>query len=247
MKKTEDNINRQFSMIESYMNQTDKDISRIESTMEVMMATTYFNSASLAAYLLMKSMRSMQEMLFDSLIDVYKGHMDVHILSPVDLVEQLNVISGKLPKALTLPIENIQDDIKDLYRLLYVKARVTPTYFLFEVHVPLTSDEDFQLYKAFPLPIKTHTGTTTIQLQSQYIAVNFPKSAYISMAEEDVKLCTQLKSDRFICYKNLLVFNLQNNNAPCEAKLLSHNPSTPCDVKKSSCDDAYLYTRVEKH
>ncbi|KAL0870449.1 hypothetical protein ABMA27_005446 [Loxostege sticticalis] len=227
--------------MESFMNQTDTNLAKIESTMEAMMATSYFNSASLTAYLLIKNMRVMQDMLFDTLTDVYKGHMDVHLLTPVNLIDQLNVISGKLPKSLTIPVENVREDIKTLYKLLYAKARVTSDYFLFEVHIPLTSDEDFLVYKMIPLPVTTEKGMTNIiNLQSEYIAVNFQKNTYISVTENDLKLCTQTKQDSFLCYKNLPVFNLHNKNAPCEAKLLSHSSGTSCDVRPASCNDAWI-------
>ncbi|XP_028177739.1 uncharacterized protein LOC114365383 [Ostrinia furnacalis] len=226
--------------MEGYMNQTDTNLAKIESTMEAMMATSYFNSASLTAYLLIKNMRVMQDMLFDTLTDVYKGHMDVHLLTPVNLIDQLNDISGKLPKSLTLPVENIREDIKTVYKLLYAKARVTSDYFLFEVHIPLTSDEDFLIYKMIPLPVKTENGTTIINLQSQYIAVNFHKNTYISVTETDLKFCTQVKTDNYLCYKNVPIFNLHNYNAPCEAKLLSHSSGTTCDVRPASCNDAWI-------
>ncbi|KAL0861024.1 hypothetical protein ABMA27_009546 [Loxostege sticticalis] len=46
----------------------DTNLAKVESTMEAMMATSYFNSASLTAYLLIKNMRVMQDMLFDTLV-----------------------------------------------------------------------------------------------------------------------------------------------------------------------------------
>lgn len=49
-----------------------------------------------------------------------------------------------------------------------------------------------------------------------------------------------MKQDRLICNKNLPVFSLESKNAPCEAKLLSHSSSTPCDVKKTSCSDVWV-------
>ncbi|XP_075977359.1 uncharacterized protein LOC142977365 [Anticarsia gemmatalis] len=107
LKKNADNINRQFTMIDSFINDTNWKIAKIESAMEVMMATSYFNSVSLTSYLLINNLRKMQEILFDSLTDIYKGHMDVQLLTPVGLIEQLNVIAGRLPKSLTLPVEDI--------------------------------------------------------------------------------------------------------------------------------------------
>jgi hypothetical protein len=240
LKKSEENIKRQFNVIEDFMNNTNANLAKVGSTLEIVMATSYFNSASLAAYLLINNVRSVQEMLFNTLTDIYKGHIDVHLVTPVNLIKQLSAISGRLPRTLSLPIENIKEDIKDLYKLLYVKARVTDSYFLFEIHIPLISDEDFAFYQAIPLPTKYISETIMVKTTSKYIGVNFRKNIYVSLTEELLKQCIQQKPDSFVCNKNLPVYNLNNNNVPCEAKLLGHRYVTPCDVRSTSCKDEWI-------
>lgn len=36
------------------------------------------------------------------------------------------------------------------------------------------------------------------------------------------------------------IYSLESKNAPCEAKLLSHSSTIPCDVRKTSCSDAWV-------
>lgn len=98
LKRTEENIHRPLNLIDNFMNETNLNLAKIKSTTEVVMATSYFNSASLVTYLLLKNLKAMQEMLFDTLTNIYKGPMDVHLLTLVDLVQQLNILSGRLPK-----------------------------------------------------------------------------------------------------------------------------------------------------
>ncbi|CAG9113625.1 unnamed protein product [Plutella xylostella] len=205
LKKSEKNIQKQFSIIDDYMKQTDENIAKIETQLEEVMASNYFNSASLAAFLLMNSLRRVQELLFDSVTSIYKGHMNAELLSPTELINQLHKISGRLPKSLSLPLENINDDIKDLYQLLYVKARITNNYFLFEIHIPLITDEDFILHRIIPIPIRTENGTGMVQLSSNYIAVDLKRNKFISLSSEDMQKCTQLKQGTYTCDKNLPV------------------------------------------
>lgn len=240
LKKSEANIQKQFLLIDGFMNETNTNFAKVESEMEAVMASNYFNSASLSLHLLTENLKGVQEMLFETLTEVYKGHMKVRLLSPVNLINQLDAIAMKLPRTLSLPVKNTREGIKDLYKLLYVKARVTETYFLFEIHIPLISDEIYTFYQAIPLPIKTNTETYFIQLSSTYIAVNFRKNTYITLMEDDLKHCVQEGPDNFLCYKNLPVFNLNNNNIPCEAKLLSHYSTLPCDVTRAPCKDAWF-------
>ncbi|KAH9644480.1 hypothetical protein HF086_006013 [Spodoptera exigua] len=197
-------------MIERFMEETKTNLVSIETEIQIAMATSYFNSAALTASLLLRNLREIQTMLLNTLTNVYSGHMDVHLIPPVNLVKQLEDIAGKLPRTLSLPTENIKEDIKELYKLLYVKARITMNYFMFEVHIPLISDEEFTYYRAIAIPFKRDSNYKQMQLSSQYIAVNFEKNSYISLKDEDVKQCIKGQKHNFICTANMPVFNLHN-------------------------------------
>ncbi|KAI5633923.1 baculovirus F protein domain-containing protein [Phthorimaea operculella] len=240
LKKNEDSIKQQLTLMDDFVKQTDANIEKIESHLEIVMATSYFNSASLGAYLLINNLRKVQEMLFNSLTNVYKGHIDIQLISPINLINQLNLIAGQLPNSISLPIDSVRDDIKDIYKLLYVKARVTTNFFLFEVHIPLIKDEDFILYQVIPIPVKTEQGTAVMQLTSNYIAVDMKESTYITLSREDMQQCTQLKADKFICNKNLPILKLHTDNAPCEARLLGHYSTSLCSLKNATCKDAWI-------
>lgn len=74
LKKTEHNINRQLNLINGFINKTNFNLVKMESTIKIMMATSYFNSASIATYLLLQNLKEMQEMLFNTLTNLYKEH-----------------------------------------------------------------------------------------------------------------------------------------------------------------------------
>lgn len=240
LKKSETNIQRQFDIIDSFVNQTNMNIASIETEMEIISATTYINSASLTAYLLINSLKTFQEMLFNTLTNVYQGHIDVHLITPVHLIQQLGEISGNLPKTVSLPVENYKENIKDVYKLMNVKARVTETYFLFEVHIPLVSNEDYMIYQAIPLPVARGSELTYAQISSKYIAVNLKKSTYILLTGDDFGQCIQQRSTNFLCKTNLPSYDLHSNKAPCEAKLLSHQNIAPCDLVPTVCKDEWI-------
>lgn len=242
LKRNENNINKQFAVINNFMNQTDMRLESIESEIEITMATSFLSSASLTAYLLLANLRNMQEMLYDTLVDIYKGHMNVELLTPVTLIDQLDKISGRLPKTLALPVHDVQNDIRDLYKLLYVRARITNNYFMFEIHIPLARNEDFILYQVIPLPLKNarNEEKTLAVVSSKYIAVNLEKNTYTNLSEKEMNHCIQRNPDNFVCILNLPVYNIQNANAPCEAKLIGHQTTSPCNGKKSRCDTNWI-------
>lgn len=246
LKRNEENLNQQFTLINKFMNETDINLAKIESGIEIAMATSFFSSASLAAHLLLNNLKNIQETLFNTFVDIYKGKMDVHLVTPVNLIKQLNIISGKLPKTLTLPVDNIQDEIKDIYKLIHVKARVTCSYFMYELHIPLASDEDFEVYQIFPLPLKNlqkPDEIAAVAVSSEYIAVNIVKNTYVTLNDKELNRCVQRSVDNFVCILNLPIYNLLNTNAPCEAKLLGHQTTSPCNTKRTEC----VATWIELH
>ncbi|CAB3249476.1 unnamed protein product [Arctia plantaginis] len=177
-------------------------------------------------------------MLFSALTDVYQGHIDVHLLTPVNVIKQLNMISGRLPKTLSLPIDNLELNIKNIYKRIYAKARITGEYFLLEVNIPLASHEDYSLYHIIPLPLKTtQNETVAVDVSSKYMAINFGKNAYVSITEERLANCNELSSQHWICSLNLLVQHIENINAPCESKLLSQQTSLPCNTRNIICEE----------
>lgn len=243
LKKNEENIGQQFALVNNFMNETDIRLAKIESAIEIVMATSFFTSTSLAAHLLLKNLKNIQETFFNTFLDIYKGRMDVHLLTPVNLIQQLTIISGRLPKTLTLPIDNIQEDIKDIYKLIYVKARVTDSYFLYELHIPLASDEDFVVYHIIPLPVKNpqkEDETTVIPVSFKYIAANLEKNTYIRLNDKELNDCIQRRPENFVCIMNLPIFSLQNAKAPCEAKLLGQHSTLQCITEPTKCETAWI-------
>lgn len=145
-----------------------------------------------------------------------------------------------MPKRLTLPIKNVQGELKKLYMLLYVKARITTNYLLYEIHIPLTSDEDFTAYRIIPLPINRHGRTVMVKTQSSLIAINFIKNTYVSMEEEDLQECAMMDEGNFICTTIHPIYNLHNENAPCEAIIFSQRKSLPCETTAINCRNNWI-------
>ncbi|KAI5638843.1 baculovirus F protein domain-containing protein [Phthorimaea operculella] len=196
------------------------------------------------------------EMLSDSLSDIYKGHMDMHLFPASQLIEQLNIISGKLPQGLSLPVKDIHQDLPNLYELIHVKARVTNNYLMFELHIPLLSDEEYQLYKIIPIPFMRQGRLKRIRPSSEFIAINFIKNSYITMDETKMQQCTAYGKEQFGCAAYQPIYNLHNKNAPCEAKVFSQQSTLSCILDDIECTETWtklhrpnlwLFTICKKH
>ncbi|XP_026323275.1 uncharacterized protein LOC113232713, partial [Hyposmocoma kahamanoa] len=152
VKKSQNFMEDQFSIIHDYMNKTYNEIQKIENRVQMLYAVNDVNSAVITTTLILSALQRIQETLLNALSDIYKGHLDTHVFPTSQLIDQLNIISGKLPMGLSLPIKDTHQDIQDIYQLIYVKARVTENYLMFELHIPLLSEEEYKIYRIIPIP-----------------------------------------------------------------------------------------------
>lgn len=240
IKKSENFTRNQFHSIHRYLQQVNTDMTKIETRVETLIAMNDVSAASITASLVLTNLNRIQEMLLRVLSDIYKGHLDVHLLPISQLSEQLNIISGKLPRGLSLPIQDLQEDLQDIYNLLYVKARVTRNYLLFELHLPLISDEEYTIYRVIPLTFNKDAQLKIIRGTSSHVAVNLLKNTYIEMQEKDLQQCSITSSKHLICAAQKPVYNLHNKDAPCEAKVFSQQTSLSCVIDGVQCTENWV-------
>ncbi|KAF9408683.1 hypothetical protein HW555_011716 [Spodoptera exigua] len=210
---------------------------------QIMKTMNDVNAGALTASLLISVLRRNQEMLLSALTDIYRGHLDMKLLPPEQLSQQLNYIAGIIPKRLTLPIRDTNNsNIKNIYKIIYVKARLTEQYLLFELHIPLLSDDEYTLYRNIAIPRwETAAQCQVIQTVTQYIGVNFVKSTYIQMEEVDLQQCTTMSADNHICHASTTINNLHGATASCEAKILNQNVNNvTCDWVSQQCADQWI-------
>ncbi|KAI5640892.1 baculovirus F protein domain-containing protein [Phthorimaea operculella] len=238
IKKNEEFVNTQFETIRRNMQQTQNDLTEIHHRVQIMSTMNDINSGAITASLLITTLRRTQEMILNALTDIYRGHLDMNLFTPEQLKEQLNVIAGVISKKLTLPIKT--DDASNIYKIIYVKARLTEKYLLFELHIPLISDEEYSLYHIMPIPRQvTHDQCKVISITSPYIAVNFAKNTYLQIEDTDLQQCTTVMDDSYICHAYKPISSLHSQTASCEAKMLSHNVNITCDWDQQKCADQW--------
>lgn len=55
-------------------------------------------------------LRNVPEILLDTVTNIYNGKMNLHLIAPEQLRDELNFILGQLSQDVALPITNIQED-----------------------------------------------------------------------------------------------------------------------------------------
>lgn len=237
-------MDQQFEILRSYMNETCSDITKIENKAHMLFTMNDINSAAVTSTLILSDLNRILEMLMNAIANIYRGHLDTHLFPANELIEQLNIISGRLPQGLSLPIKDIQKDLKNIYDIIHVKARITNNYMLFEIHIPLLSDEDYKIYRVIPIPFLRQGHLKRIQPSSSFIAINFVKNSYIMMEDQDMHQCTSYGEGEFICVSRNPIYNMNNKDAPCEAQAFNQQESLSCVLSDVTCKETW--TKLHK-
>ncbi|KAF9423426.1 hypothetical protein HW555_001235 [Spodoptera exigua] len=237
-------MNKQFETLHAYMNKTCSDITRIENRAQMLFTINDVNSAAVTSTLILSDLNRISEMLINALANIYRGHLDTHLFPANQLIEQLNIISGRLPQGLSLPVKDIQSELTTIYDLIHVRARITNNYMLFEIHVPLLSDEDYQIYRVIPIPFLRQGQLKIIQPSASFIAINFIKNSFITMEDQDMRQCNSYGEDQFICNLHSPVYNMINKDAPCEAQIFNQQDSVSCILNDVTCKETW--TKLHK-
>lgn len=249
IKNNEKFMQEQLEIIHDYMSRANHKLDKIVYKVVLMSTMTEINAASLAASMILSNLKRTQDLLLDTLVNIH--NLDIHLLTPKQLIHELHMITVRNNKGVSLPIK-ILNKISNMYKLIYVKPRVTTSYLLLELHIALTREEEYKLYRVIPLPVYLPDGDVTVaRSSSTHIAINRRQKTYISVEEEELRQYVQMKENSYISNKNYPIYNLQSINAPCETKILVQQTNIHCDAKVDRCNDDWVKlhqsTRCTKH
>lgn len=150
LKRTESIMDKHHKIINKRLNQLENSINQAYMAYRNISLTTEFLSTAMMANNLLNNLQSIQQTLLDTITNIYNGKFNFHLLTPDQIRNELNIIAGQLPKDLSLPVENY--DFSDIYNLLQVRTRVTNSYIIFEIKIPLISRDVYEVLRPIPIP-----------------------------------------------------------------------------------------------
>ena len=124
LKRTEQTIQLQHKTINKHLNQLDNAAFVIKQEVEGLAKSQDFTLSALTTINLLQNLKRIQDTLLDIITDIYHGKFNTHLLTPDQLQRELQFISEQLTKDTTLPVDNLQSDLKHVYSMLKVKARM---------------------------------------------------------------------------------------------------------------------------
>ena len=214
LKRTELIMNQQHKALNQHILALENAIESTKNVMETNLILSDFAIASIVASNMLNNIKSLQNTLLDTVTDIYQGRLNLHLLTPEQLIEELSTISSQLQNDVSLPVENIHSKLQNIYGLLRVRTRMLEEFLIFEIRLPLVSRDSYEIFKLIPVPKQQDGNMINLIPVSSYVSVNIKRETYIPMTENDVKTCfTQV--DTYYCHSQKPEYKMTNDNSLC--------------------------------
>ena len=227
MKSSQQEIEHEFNKIEELLNRTNRQLSNISHQLDADRAMQTFTELGLHVSLSVSSLRRIQDALLDVLTDTHHGKINPILISPEQLQAQLQTIKVNLPSSLKLPIST--DEILKFYNVMSVEGRVTDSYIIFKLKLPLVASEAFELFKLTSVPWNHNGNFFMIAPSWPYLILNLHQDQYQPLAEEELRRCISVEEDNHLCRQTHPLYKRGSPILACELNLLNH------DLSNSSC------------
>ncbi|CAG9090548.1 unnamed protein product [Plutella xylostella] len=225
--RTEQTMERQHKTVNQKINKLQNSINYLQSQARSDSIVNEFTMSALIANNLITQLKSLQNTLLNTITNIYSGKLDLHLLTPEQLRRELNDISARLPKDLTLP----PYETSSIYHLLKVKAKMTESYLLFEISIPLITRDNYELMKIFPIPKQVAKYMVNILPVSSYVAVNLQQDAMILLSEAEIEKCLAKDQQSMLCHHSSPIFKIMSDENLCQ----KDNEKGTCKVTYNPC------------
>ncbi|KAL0820903.1 hypothetical protein ABMA28_005563 [Loxostege sticticalis] len=229
-----DMIQKQHKIINQHLLKLDKSTNILETKVNEMEYMSEFTLSAMAANNLPTHLKNIQDTLIDTITNVYNGKINMHLIDPQQLQNQLSIISSQL-KDLTLPIDNIQTDLHNIYQLLQVKAKLTPQYLIFEIRIPLTSRDYYELYNIQSVPHKAGKNMVTLEPIEQYVAMNLQKDSYLPVTPTELEHCVRRDVTTYFCQLKTPIYKMRADKDFCVKDETDH-----CRTITTVCQNQWI-------
>lgn len=136
--------------------------------------------------------------------------------------DDLKRIASTLKSNQKLPIDILQEDPLHIFKFTEVQSTLFADKLWIELSIPIAQREDYQLYKATPVPIKTKFNTIIVKTSYNYFLINTEQQKFIPMSNEQINQGIRTTVNE-ILYKPSTIIQHQSDRV-CVWKLFN-NPS----------------------
>ncbi|KAG7299296.1 hypothetical protein JYU34_016216 [Plutella xylostella] len=234
MKRMESFINKQHKSINQRLSSFENTMNTMGKQINYSSLINDFTISSIIANNLLNQLKSVQTVLLDTITDIYNGKLSLHMLTPEQLRQELNIISAQIPRDLSIPTSEVQ--LPKLYHLLKVKSKISREYLIFEISIPLLSRNTYEIYQVLPIPKQSHKNMMKIIPISSYVAINLQKESMIPITAEDINTCLNQNEETILCHISKPTYHISNDDSLCE----KNNQTSICNSVITDCRNSWI-------
>jgi hypothetical protein len=112
------------------------------------------------------------ETIIEAIVNAQKGILQPHIITPMQIMNQMKLSQTDIPSDLTLPIPLSAAYHNLVLRIIEVDVFLKGRYLVYVIRLPLTNHEKYSVYHVLPLPIRmrdTESKFTFILPEREYL------------------------------------------------------------------------------
>ncbi|XP_058987609.1 uncharacterized protein LOC131806839 [Musca domestica] len=140
IRKDEDTSQRNFGNMQVEMNLLANKVKKEEDVVKTTQSIMFLTSQLM---LLSSRLKHIEDNLIDVLTDAHHGRISPLLLTPHQLLQELQTIKAHIPPSRALPVR--EDNVSDFFKLMKSKGRVIKNHIIFEIRLPLVDLQHFEI------------------------------------------------------------------------------------------------------
>lgn len=195
--------------------------------------------------LIINRLEKTQHNILNMLTDLQQGHISSYLFTPAQFKRELEKMNDHIPDDQKLPI-NPQDDMAAFYEIMRGQMRVTKKNVLIQIHLPLVSIEEFQVYHLIPVPSQHNNEHICIIPESSYLLITLKRNLFYQMNENELNKCIKPHGTTLICPSTRPLHDMESEKSKCERDLLAgQRDFTNCRIKAAPTEEAWIPLQSE--
>ena len=178
------------------------------------------------------------EILIDAVIDSQRGVIQPQLITPAQILEQVNLSQADMPDDFSLPIHTSALYEYILLRIMNFDVFLKGRFLVYVIRLPLTSNVVFNLYHVLPFPIRikgTESKFIFIQPENEYLLMDTAKRYFTGLKVDEVYECKIVNKELRVC-KQCQPLHLAHLDEICEAQMIEPIRTIPASCSQRIVD-----------
>lgn len=116
-----------------------------------------------------------------------KENKFIELIPKEQLSSELKHIATSLKNNQRLPLDPFNENVVHIYSFCKTQSTLFNKKLMVEISIPIADREEYTLFKATPIPVKTQHGQMLATVSSTFFLLNSERTKYIALTEKQLK------------------------------------------------------------